>query len=206
MYTAGMESLLFAFGIGVVSGLRAFTSLAALMLVRGGLPGIVLAVVAVGEYIADASPKIPSRTMLPSIVVRPVSGAIAGWLIAAPHGGSPAIGAIVPGFQADLVMLDLDTLAFTPLNDLRRQLVYCESGSSVRMTMVAGRIVYQEGKLCTLDEAALRREARAHAQRLATAQASAAAAAGEWLPYYREMYLKAAGRNVGMQRRASGAQ
>jgi 5-methylthioadenosine/S-adenosylhomocysteine deaminase len=31
-------------------------------------------------------------------------------------------------------LLDLDTLAFTPLNDLRRQLVYCENGSSVRMT------------------------------------------------------------------------
>jgi len=113
------------------------------------------------------------------------------------------IGAIVPGFQADLVMLDLDTLAFTPLNDLRRQLVYCESGSSVRMTMVAGRIVYQEGKLRTLDEGALRREARAHAERLKTSQAAAAAAAGEWLPYYREMYLKAAATDVGL-RRCSG--
>jgi uncharacterized membrane protein len=89
-----MESLLFAFGIGIVSGLRAFTSLAALMLVRGGLPGIVLAVAAVGEYVADALPKIPSRTAFPSIVVRPVSGGIAGWLIAAPHGGSPTVGAI----------------------------------------------------------------------------------------------------------------
>jgi uncharacterized membrane protein len=95
-----MESLLFAFGIGVVSGLRAFTSLAALMLVRGGLPGIVLAVAAVGEYVADASPKIPSRTALPSIVVRPVSGAIAGWLIAAPHGGSPVAGAIAGAIGA----------------------------------------------------------------------------------------------------------
>ena len=95
-----MESLLFAFGIGFVSGLRAFTSLAALMLVRGGLPGIVLAVAAVGEYIADASPKIPSRTALPSIVVRPVSGAIAGWLIAVPHGGSPVAGAVVGAIGA----------------------------------------------------------------------------------------------------------
>jgi uncharacterized membrane protein len=95
-----MESLLLAFGIGFVSGLRAFTSLAALMLVRGGLPGIVLAVAAVGEYIADATPKIPSRTALPSIVVRPVSGAIAGWLIAAPHGGSPVVGAVAGAIGA----------------------------------------------------------------------------------------------------------
>ena len=41
------------------------------------------------------------------------------------------------------VLLDLDTLAFTPLNDLRRQLVYCENGGSVLATMVAGRIVYR---------------------------------------------------------------
>ena len=95
-----MESLLFAFGIGFVSGLRAFTSLAALLLVRGGLPGIVLALAAVGEYVADASPKIPSRTALPSIVIRPASGAIAGWLIAAPHGGSPGAGAVAGAIGA----------------------------------------------------------------------------------------------------------
>lgn len=91
-----MESVLLAFGIGFVSGLRAFTSLAALFLVRGGLWGIVLAVAAVGEYVADALPQIPSRTALPSIVVRPVSGAIAGWIIAGGHGPAvSAAGAVV---------------------------------------------------------------------------------------------------------------
>ena len=39
------------------------------------------------------------------------------------------LGILAPGRLADLVMLDLDTLSFTPLNDLRRQLVYCENGS-----------------------------------------------------------------------------
>ena len=65
------------------------------MLARGGLWGYVLAVAAVGEYVADASPKIPSRTALPSIVVRPVSGGIAGWLISTAHGGSPVVGVIL---------------------------------------------------------------------------------------------------------------
>lgn len=110
------------------------------------------------------------------------------------------VGAIAPGHQADLVLLDLDTLAFTPLNDLRRQLVYCENGSSVRMTMVAGRILYENGKLLTMDEPALRREARAHAQRLRDSQTAAEAAAGEWLPYYRQMYLRAAATDVGLAR------
>ncbi|HEY0384330.1 MAG TPA: hypothetical protein VGC72_19240 [Candidatus Elarobacter sp.] len=96
-----MESLLLALGIGFVSGLRALTSLAALALARGvSIWGIVLAVGAAGEYVADASPKIPSRTALPSIVVRPVSGAVAGWLISSWHGGSPIGGAIAGAIGA----------------------------------------------------------------------------------------------------------
>ncbi|BDE05823.1 membrane protein [Vulcanimicrobium alpinum] len=89
-----MVTLLLALGIGVVSGLRTFTGLAAVTLARGGIAGIVLAIAAVGEYIADAMPWIPSRTALPSIVIRPLSGAIAGWLIAADHGGSAVAGAV----------------------------------------------------------------------------------------------------------------
>ena len=50
------------------------------------------------------------------------------------------IGRIEPGYAADLVLVDLDTIAFTPLNDVRRQLVFCETGSSVELTMVDGRI------------------------------------------------------------------
>jgi 5-methylthioadenosine/S-adenosylhomocysteine deaminase len=116
------------------------------------------------------------------------------------------IGQIAAGHQADLIMVDLDTLAFTPLNDLHRQLVYCESGSSVRMTMVAGRIVYEHGQVTTIDERALRAEAREHAEQRRSADAPVLRAAAQWLPYYREMYLKAAGRDVGMQRWAGGAQ
>lgn len=96
-----MESLLLALGIGFVSGLRTFTSLAALALSRGvGIWGIVLGLGALGEYVADASPKIPSRTAFPSIVIRPLSGAIAGWFISAWHGGSPVAGAVVGAIGA----------------------------------------------------------------------------------------------------------
>jgi len=109
------------------------------------------------------------------------------------------IGAIAPGMQADLIMLDLDTLAFTPLNDLDRQLVYCENGFSVRLTMVAGAIVARDGKLLTIDEPALRAEARALAAELAGAGQTEQAAAA-YLPYYRDMYLRAAAANLGMLR------
>jgi len=123
------------------------------------------------------------------------------------RGGARAMRSPVPlgqigvGQQADLVLIDLDTLAFTPLNDLRRQLVYCENGSSVRLTMVAGRVVYERGAITTVDERALRREAREHAARGRPRRAAQEMAAKEWLPYYREMYLQAAARDVGLKRR-----
>ena len=56
-----------------------------------------------------------------------------------------SLGRLAVGCHADLALLDLDTVSFTPLNDLRRQLVYCEDGSSVRATIVAGRVVYRAG-------------------------------------------------------------
>jgi 5-methylthioadenosine/S-adenosylhomocysteine deaminase len=99
-----------------------------------------------------------------------------------------------------LILLDLDTLPFTPLNDLRRQLVYCESGGSVRLTMVAGRIVFEDGRVTTVDEAALRAEAREYARRFAGNQSEVEQAASRLSPYYRTMYLTAAGREIGMNR------
>jgi cytosine/adenosine deaminase-related metal-dependent hydrolase len=122
------------------------------------------------------------------------------------HGGARAlrlpkpIGQVAVGHQADLILVDLDTLPFTPLNDLRRQLVYCEQGTSVRMTMVAGRVVYENGAVVGVDEPALRAEARAIAAQRAAAAASEADGAARWLPYYREMYMQAATRQVGLQR------
>jgi cytosine/adenosine deaminase-related metal-dependent hydrolase len=113
------------------------------------------------------------------------------------------IGQIAAGYQADLIMLDLDTLAFTPLNDLQRQLVYCEMGSSVRMTMVAGDIVYEQGEVTTVNERSLRAEAREHAERMRSLDARARRAAQEWLPFYRQMYLQAAGCDIGMRRWAA---
>ena len=45
-----MTAVLLALGLGFVSGLRTFTPVAAVLLVRGGIWGIVLAVAALGEY------------------------------------------------------------------------------------------------------------------------------------------------------------
>ena len=88
-------ALLLAVLIGVVSGLRTFTSLAAIFLARGGVWGYVLGICAIGEYYVDTTPWVPSRTAFPSNVVRALSGAIAGCLVATAHGGTVILGIIV---------------------------------------------------------------------------------------------------------------
>lgn len=110
------------------------------------------------------------------------------------------VGVLAPGYEADLILVDLNTLAFTPLNDLRRQLVFCENGSSVVLTMVAGRVVAERGRVLTVDEEAIKAEARELMPAYRQEVARAGEAARELEPYYRAMYLRAAARDVGMSR------
>ncbi|MEZ5832958.1 MAG: amidohydrolase family protein [Dongiaceae bacterium] len=110
------------------------------------------------------------------------------------------IGAIAPGYEADIILVDLETIPFTPLNDLRRQLVYCETGSSVVMTMIGGQVVYENGRIETIDEKAILAEARELIGEYRAEVTRAGAAARELEPYYREMYFRAAARDVGLNR------
>ncbi|MFN0160885.1 MAG: amidohydrolase family protein [Burkholderiales bacterium] len=112
------------------------------------------------------------------------------------------IGELSVGAQADLILVDLDTLPFTPLNDLRRQLVFCENGQSVRLTMVAGRVVVENGRVLTVDEAALKAEAREIGREFAGALTATTRAAAALEPHYRAMLERAARIDVGMERRA----
>ena len=56
-------------------------------------------------------------------------------------------GVLAPGKLADLVLLRLDTPAFTPLNDVMSQLAFCENGSSVDTVIVNGEVVVRGGRL-----------------------------------------------------------
>ena len=76
------------------------------------------------------------------------------------------LGMLAPSYQADLILLDLSTTAFTPLNDLRRQLIYSENGSSVVLTMVGGEVVVENGKVLTVDEEWVEEEVRRYWARL----------------------------------------
>ena len=128
------------------------------------------------------------------------------WLHAATRGGARAIrrtddlGQLIAGAAADLILLDVDTHAFTPLNDLQRQLVYCEDGSSVRTVVVHGVLVFENGRIAGVDERALRAEARSLMADYQAQMAGAAGQARQLEPVYRAMLQRAATIDVGMQR------
>jgi 5-methylthioadenosine/S-adenosylhomocysteine deaminase len=74
----------------------------------------------------------------------------------ATHNGARALGidagVLAPGKTADVVLLRRDTPAFTPLNDVMSQLVFCENGSSVDTVIVNGEVVVQSGQLTRIRE------------------------------------------------------
>jgi 5-methylthioadenosine/S-adenosylhomocysteine deaminase len=66
------------------------------------------------------------------------------------------IGSIEVGKQADLIAVRTDTPRMTPLlagsdGNLHHNLVHAVQGGDVDMTMVAGKIVVEDGKLLTAD-------------------------------------------------------
>ncbi len=69
-------------------------------------------------------------------------------------------GIIAAGQVADLVLLNLNSYPFVPLNDPVKQIVYCENGVSVTDVMVDGRWILRDARLLTIDEQALYSRAR----------------------------------------------
>jgi 5-methylthioadenosine/S-adenosylhomocysteine deaminase len=75
-------------------------------------------------------------------------------------GDSKGLGRIEPGRRADLVLLDLESRIFTPLNEPLHHVVFCATKHAVHSTMVGGRWVVRDGELTGVDEAAILAEAR----------------------------------------------
>jgi len=99
-------------------------------------------------------------------------------------------GMLAPGKLADVVLLRRDTIAFTPLNDVIGQLVFCENGSSVDTVIVNGEIVVHEGRVTKIDEKeALRLAARAR-ERVDPSIQREMAAAKSMEPALAEMYFR----------------
>lgn len=60
-------------------------------------------------------------------------------------------GMIKEGFVADIIMLDFDRIHLTPCHNAASNIVYAANGRDVVLTMVAGKILYENGDFKTID-------------------------------------------------------
>ena len=79
-----------------------------------------------------------------------------------------------------------------PLNDVVKQIVYCENGVSVTDVMIDGRWVLQRGELVTIDEKAVYQKARQLRQEMDQRVQEQFRRTAELEPALRASYLSAA--------------
>ena len=58
----------------------------------------------------------------------------------------PECDVLAQGKEADLIMIDLNQPNMQPIHNIRKNLVYSGSKQNVKMTMVAGKILYEDGE------------------------------------------------------------
>jgi 5-methylthioadenosine/S-adenosylhomocysteine deaminase len=125
--------------------------------------------------------------------------ATAGGAVAA--GDADGLGRIEAGRRADLVLLDLDTIPFTPLNEPLHQTVFGSTTLAVDSTMVGGRWVVRGGKVTGIDETAILAEAREVGVELIARHDEAFQAGEALLASLRAGWLDAMGTDVGVERK-----
>jgi 5-methylthioadenosine/S-adenosylhomocysteine deaminase len=136
-------------------------------------------------------------------------GATEAWAMATAGGaraaGDPTgLGAIEPGRRADLVLLDLDSLVFTPLNDPLRQLALGSTTLAVSSVMVGGEWRLSDGRITGLDEAAVLAEGRARGAEIVARHDEGFRIGQELLASVRAGWLEAMRTDVGTERKLGG--
>ncbi len=67
------------------------------------------------------------------------------------QGRAERTGMLKEGMDADLILVDFSAPHLIPCHDVFRSLVFCAKGGDVAMTMVRGKILYQNGQFPTID-------------------------------------------------------
>jgi 5-methylthioadenosine/S-adenosylhomocysteine deaminase len=111
-------------------------------------------------------------------------------------------GSLEAGKRADLIVLKINGINFTPLNDVRNHLVYCENGQSIEMVMVSGEVVVRDNRLTRIDEDAILAEIRETVPAYLTEHAADEALNRAFEPYFFEMHRRATIRDIGINRYA----
>lgn len=118
------------------------------------------------------------------------------------EGGSRAmlledkIGSLEEGKSADFLILNTNNTIWEPINDLLRQLVYYENGSSIESVYIQGQEVVYKGKSTLIDEDDIIHSARVAAERIKRDNKKAFELVKKQEPYFREMYFRIANQKM----------
>ena len=77
------------------------------------------------------------------------------------YGLDKDLGSLEPGKRADMVILDFDKSHLTPCYDVYAQLIYSANKADVDTVLIDGVIHLENGNLITMDEEAIKADARA---------------------------------------------
>jgi 5-methylthioadenosine/S-adenosylhomocysteine deaminase len=111
-------------------------------------------------------------------------------------------GSLEVGKRADLIVLRTDNVVFTPMNDVRKHLVYGENGSSLELVMVNGEILLRDGRLTRIDESEVLREIREAAPAYLADHGAIEDRNRVFEPYFAEIHRRATLRDIGLNRYA----
>lgn len=92
-------------------------------------------------------------------------------------GVADRVGSLEVGKEADLILLDLThpplaPVLLRPARNLVANLVYGETGRNVVLSMVAGKVIYRDGRFANVDADQVQRDVQAAADRLQQATAA----------------------------------
>lgn len=105
-------------------------------------------------------------------------------------GLSQEIGTIQEGKKADIVIINLNNTTHLPLNNILRQLVYCEDGGNVETVIVDGQVVVEDGQITTIDENSLLAEFRTVQAEYQERMNNITETNKVLLPYLEELYFR----------------
>jgi cytosine/adenosine deaminase-related metal-dependent hydrolase len=133
-------------------------------------------------------------------------GADDAWRIATAGGAAAAgdpdgLGSVEPGKHADLVLLDLDSLVFTPLNDPLKQIALGSTTQAVHSVMVGGEWRLRDGHVLGVDEAAVLAEGRSRGREVVSRHDDAFETGQQLLASVRAGWLEAMRADVGVERK-----
>lgn len=129
----------------------------------------------------------------------------------ATHGGARSllcagdIGSVEVGKKADLILLDRDAHAFTPLNDVTKQIVYSETGRSVDAVIVDGQVVVEDKLITTFDERSVLEEAQIIGNARRSDWGQFAQDRSEMREYAEEVFWHSVRKDIGINRYTSDA-